>query len=206
MNETAEWRESSGDKTGRGWEAAGRSGKASRFSREFWTHTGQKQASRRAGPWRGHLRTATYWWSWMQEKKKKPSYKPIGVSPPGTCENLGQETCDQGGVSALTLPRALHPSMAVCLRKLPNIQTRASPAQLPAVPLLHGCCPHHRKPPQLSMRPHHSCSQPLLDLLPTWAQETHTESSFGTSSPPTPGSAPLTFMSSVPGLSLSLPK
>lgn len=55
------------------------------------------------------------------EKKKKPSYKPIGVSPPGTCENLGQETCDQGCVSALTLPRALHPSMAVCLRKLPNI-------------------------------------------------------------------------------------
>ena len=50
MNETAERREGSGDKTGRGWEAAGRSGKASWFSREFWTHTELKQASRRAGP------------------------------------------------------------------------------------------------------------------------------------------------------------
>lgn len=184
MNETAEWREGSGDKTGRGWEAAGRSGKASRFSREFSTHTGLKQASRRAGPWRGHLRTATHWMDGvvLDVGEKHPSHGPIGVSPPGTCENLGQETCKQGCVSALTPPRALHPSMAACLRKLPNIQTTAGPAQIPAESLLHGCCCPHRKPPQLPMWPHHSCSQPLLELLPSWAQQTHTESSFGTSS------------------------
>ena len=142
-------------------------------------------------------------WSWMQGKKETLSWA-YGASFPATSENLGQGTCKQGCVSALTLARALHPSMAACLRKLPDIQTRASPAQLPAAPLPHASCP-----PQallLPVRPHHSCSQPLLDLLPSWAQQTHTESSFGTSSPPVPGSALLTFVSSLPGPSLSRPQ
>ena len=60
-----------------------RSGKASRFSREFSTHTGLKQASRRAGPWRGHLRTATHWMDGvvLDVGEKHPSHGPIGVSP-----------------------------------------------------------------------------------------------------------------------------
>lgn len=84
MNETAEQREAWGDKTGRGWEAAGRSGKASRFSREFWTHTGLKQAGRRAGPWRGHLRTANHWVDGVVPDaggKKTLSWAYRGVSP-----------------------------------------------------------------------------------------------------------------------------
>lgn len=128
MNEIAEQREGWGDKTGRGREAAGRSGKASRFSREFWTHTGLKQASRRVGPWRGHLRTATHWVDGVvldAGVKKKPSHGPIGASLPGTCENLGQGTC------SVNTPQGLAPSHGCLLEKAARHPDQSKPCSAP---------------------------------------------------------------------------
>lgn len=58
---------------------------------------------------------------------EKPSHKPIGVSPPGTCENLGQETCEQGCVSSINTSRALHPGMVALLEKAAQYPDQSKP-------------------------------------------------------------------------------